>query len=383
MLISLTHDIDLADDLLQETYLYARSGISGYRNENARAWLSTIAKNAFYMHVRRPSVRLETSADDVDESPDVSQVHPDRVLVIGLRQAIQELEPILRTALVMKHYGGFTYKEIGERQGCATGTAKWRVWSALEQLRNELAEEFAEMKCSDVRGMRMLDYLYGALLDEDMGPFKMHLERCQSCREHKDELRKVMNALVDLEGEHKMMHIVELSPEGKPRLYVVSNCINHGDQPIETEEFDAEKRSRIEHLVVQGEEMPFQKRQSQKCDHRFTYRVRLPKPLEPGQRLSMLIILQPSGADAKKQDNNRWRFWWGQCPSSSEDFIYAQFLRLPPGARLVNSDPEPDEIRSNGNTMLAWRRVLPMKTQFEFTVEYELQEQQEYHVEVG
>ena len=63
MLIGLARDIDLADDLLQETYLNARAGIPGFRDGDARAWLATIARNAFLMHVRRPCVRLESPLD--------------------------------------------------------------------------------------------------------------------------------------------------------------------------------------------------------------------------------------------------------------------------------------------------------------------------------
>jgi len=53
LLISLTRDIDLADDMLQETYLRARDGFAGYRGGDGRAWLTAIAKNVFYTHARR------------------------------------------------------------------------------------------------------------------------------------------------------------------------------------------------------------------------------------------------------------------------------------------------------------------------------------------
>ena len=42
-LISLTRDIDLADDLLQETYVRANAGIHSYRGGDARAWLGAKA----------------------------------------------------------------------------------------------------------------------------------------------------------------------------------------------------------------------------------------------------------------------------------------------------------------------------------------------------
>lgn len=63
LLIGHTHNIDLADDLLNETYLKASSGISGYRGGDARAWLSVIAKNTFYSYLRQRYLHCETGLD--------------------------------------------------------------------------------------------------------------------------------------------------------------------------------------------------------------------------------------------------------------------------------------------------------------------------------
>ena len=56
-LVRLAGDVDLADDLLQETYLRARSGLSAYRGGDAKAWLAAIARNVFYAHARRKASR--------------------------------------------------------------------------------------------------------------------------------------------------------------------------------------------------------------------------------------------------------------------------------------------------------------------------------------
>ena len=121
MLIGLTRDIDLADDLLQETYLKARDGISSYRGDNDRAWLSTIARNAFLTHIRHHYVSSEINGIDTENASGYSPVGcPDHLQLIQIRLAISKLDPNLRTALLLKHYCEYTYREIGPHIGTGT-----------------------------------------------------------------------------------------------------------------------------------------------------------------------------------------------------------------------------------------------------------------------
>lgn len=162
VLIALTRDLDLADDLLQETYLRASQGFSGYRGGDGRAWLLTIAKNLFYEHLRKRYLLSETHIRPED---DVADALVDHDLQIDIRQAIDQLDPTSRAALLMKHYGGFTYKDIAERLSCPVGTAKWRVSAALDRLRVALGvtEVLTGMKCSQLDGAKLLDHVSGAL----------------------------------------------------------------------------------------------------------------------------------------------------------------------------------------------------------------------------
>jgi DNA-directed RNA polymerase specialized sigma24 family protein len=75
---------------------------------------------------------------------------------------------------------------------------------------------------------------------------------------------------------------------------------------------------------------------------------------------------------AKQLQDRRFRLCWKQGSSSVIDCAYIQVVRLPAGAQLLSSDPEPDETRGNGATTLIWRRVLPAATSFECTVDYAL-----------
>ena len=64
----------LAEDLSQETYARAWSGIQELRQAlSLRSWLLTIARNQFLQHVRRPRVEeapAEVDFEPVDPAPD-------------------------------------------------------------------------------------------------------------------------------------------------------------------------------------------------------------------------------------------------------------------------------------------------------------------------
>jgi RNA polymerase sigma-70 factor (ECF subfamily) len=55
-------------------------------------------------------------------------------------QAVKSLSPSLREAIVLRHWGGYTYREIGDIIGCPMKTAQSRVRLAYQRLEKELTE---------------------------------------------------------------------------------------------------------------------------------------------------------------------------------------------------------------------------------------------------
>jgi len=191
LLLGLVRDLDLTDDLLQDTYLRARAGISSYRGGDARAWLAAVARSAFYTHARKRHVRAEVSLSE--HEPRSEDAPHDRAELLAVRQAIADLPPALRTALLMKHYAGFTYREIADHTRCPVGTAKWRVSEALGALRAALRAEGrrAMAECTLPDEISLIDYAYGVLPEKETARMKGHLAKCARCREQVKELRCV------------------------------------------------------------------------------------------------------------------------------------------------------------------------------------------------
>lgn len=380
MLIGLSRDIDLADDLLQETYLRATDGIANYRGDNDKAWLSTIARNVFLCHIRRRYVSAEVDYDDTTDAAYYSPVGTsDHLELIRVRNAISELDPDLRTALLMKHYCGFTYREIAKHAGCATGTAKWRVSLAVGRLKEVLGLEdnLVEMTCADLNRLRMLDYLYGVLAPDESEAVKRHLCDCARCQNQIDGTRKILSALDALEGERKLMQVIELDGEGVLTLYTMSKRLNDTDQPMDTLQFVSRKSAIMKYLAAQGEELAFTIEEDHdwvNYPNTYLYTAKLPRPVPPGGVCDSMSIYPSLKHDAAKMDSNgNWTLNWSQLTSVENEYVFVLAVRLPAGAHSVLTKPAATQTRvSPSATTFLWRCMRAANQAFECEVSYRL-----------
>ena len=234
LLLAWTRDGELTDDLLQETYLRAQAGVGGYRGGDGRAWLAAIARNVWYAHCRqqRRHAALPEDACGCDWTHAGSSGH---VLQLAMRQAIDALTPTLRETLLLRHLGGLTYRYIALRCGCPEGTARRRVWEALQQLKTALGvakKEALHMSDHQLHGDDLLEYVYGALPPEDSARVQEHLRECPACRDEVREIKQVIEVLQAAEGDFILLHYVELAPDGAQICYAWSRFTNDPDKGI-------------------------------------------------------------------------------------------------------------------------------------------------------
>ena len=58
-----------------------------------------------------------------------------------VQRAIDDLDPKVAETVRLKHYGGLTFEEIGERMRCSANTAKTRYYRCLTHLARNLGLE--------------------------------------------------------------------------------------------------------------------------------------------------------------------------------------------------------------------------------------------------
>lgn len=368
LLIGLSRDIDLADDLLQECYIRASAGIESYNGGDSRAWLAAIAKNAFYSHMRLRYVRSEISLGEEDSR--VSEQTEDHLDLIEVRRAMLDLPEAQRKAIIMKHYGGYNYEDIAVHMGCPIGTAKSRVSLALRRLREALAvsREIAMVKCADLAERTLMDFIYGRMPDSERKRVEEHLAICSACRERAAEIGSVLKALDAVESEVKGTGIIELHEDGTVTCFIFLTYINCEDAS-ETLSIGGDFET-LDYSMVNGEEAVIEPVPGMESK---AAKLRLSSPLAAGERAELLMVgrnkleltEEEKASGVRKLDPPGKLIFDAETP-----FVMA--VRLPPNASLMNAVPEPEEIRSNGATTVIWRKVHEPNVMFEFSVEYRL-----------
>lgn len=132
---SLSHNGSDADDLVQDTLIKAWSNRDKFEpGTNLRAWLFTILRNTYYTSVLR---RRREVRDEDGEYAGTLKTAPTQdwsMAMRALQDALQQLPPEHREALILVGAAGLSYEEAAEICGCALGTIKSRVNRARARL---------------------------------------------------------------------------------------------------------------------------------------------------------------------------------------------------------------------------------------------------------
>jgi len=138
--ISLSRNVDRADDLVQETLLRAIDNIDSFQpGTNMSAWLFTILRNLFRSEYRKRRREVEDPDGNYASTLNSPPQQHGRVEFEEFAVALEALPPDQREAIVLVGASGFSYEEAAAICGCAVGTIKSRVNRARTRLVELLA----------------------------------------------------------------------------------------------------------------------------------------------------------------------------------------------------------------------------------------------------
>jgi RNA polymerase sigma-70 factor, ECF subfamily len=133
--ISLSGNVDRADDLVQETVIRAMANIDSFTpGTNMPAWLVTILRNLFRSEYRKRRREVEDPDGSYVGSLKASPEQFGRLEFKELIVALATLPYVQREALLLVAASGFSYDEAAAICGVAVGTIKSRVSRARQQL---------------------------------------------------------------------------------------------------------------------------------------------------------------------------------------------------------------------------------------------------------
>jgi RNA polymerase sigma-70 factor, ECF subfamily len=130
-----------AEDCAQEAFTKALRAWSTWRGDvPAEAWLHRIAVNTAISHRRREQIRelpsLLRRVGAPQPEPDPAARAQERTIISELRR----LHPKQSAALVLRHYHGYTNREIAAALGVSERTVGQRIADALALLRARIEE---------------------------------------------------------------------------------------------------------------------------------------------------------------------------------------------------------------------------------------------------
>ena len=148
-ILLIVKNTDVADDLLQDSFIKAVHTLkSGRYNEEGKfsSWISRIAHNMaidyFRKEKRNPTIQLEDNIkayNSLNYSEDSAEALQIREETFERLKAMIELLPEnQKEVLIMRHYADMSFQEIAEATGVSINTALGRMRYALINLRKKM-----------------------------------------------------------------------------------------------------------------------------------------------------------------------------------------------------------------------------------------------------
>jgi RNA polymerase sigma-70 factor, ECF subfamily len=152
LIARMVRDVDLVQDIAQETFIRAYRAMPQFRGDSAfYTWLYRIAvntaKKALVDLKRDPLVTESARAGANDDDDETSRVEreltdgetPESVLASkeiaqAVSAAMDALSDDLRQAITLREIEGLSYEEIAELMNCPIGTVRSRIFRAREAI---------------------------------------------------------------------------------------------------------------------------------------------------------------------------------------------------------------------------------------------------------
>ncbi|WP_088069896.1 RNA polymerase sigma factor SigY [Gottfriedia luciferensis] len=141
--LKMTLNKQTAEDLVQDTMLKGYDNIRKYNGQSKfSTWLMTIATRLYLDQQRKKKREWFWQKNETDE---LSRSLNWQLTYKGFEwsdvmEGFEKLKSDVRTAILLKHYYGYTNEEIGNMMGIREGTVKSRIHNGMKELRKELMQ---------------------------------------------------------------------------------------------------------------------------------------------------------------------------------------------------------------------------------------------------
>ncbi|NDW13394.1 RNA polymerase sigma factor [Bacteroides sp. 214] len=138
-------DIELSDDLAQDTFIKAYTNLGSFKNLSSfSTWLYRIAYNVFYDYIRSRKETADFDSREIDNIHHTEQENIGRKM--DIYEAMKTLKEIERSCITLFYMEDTAIEKIAEIVNCPTGTVKSHLSRGKEKLSGYLKQNGYEGK---------------------------------------------------------------------------------------------------------------------------------------------------------------------------------------------------------------------------------------------
>ena len=140
VIIRIVQNNEIAEDLLQETFVKIWNSFSSYRSDKGRlfTWMVNIARNLSIDKIRSKDYKNQTKNHELEinvNSIDASRNTAYKPELLGVKDLVDKLKPEQKIILDLVYFKGYTHLEAADELSIPLGTIKTRLRMAIIQLR--------------------------------------------------------------------------------------------------------------------------------------------------------------------------------------------------------------------------------------------------------
>lgn len=145
-LVSLTGNIEISQELMQETFYSAIKNIRKFKgNSSVKTWLFKIAQNKWKDYLKSTKNKKELQLEDNLENMIVEQPLENNLLekeeTMYLYKSIHKLDENTKEVIYLKLKSDFTFKEIGDIFGKSEEWARITFYRGKQKLKEDIENE--------------------------------------------------------------------------------------------------------------------------------------------------------------------------------------------------------------------------------------------------
>lgn len=132
----------LAEDMMQETLVKAWANRESFaRGTNMRAWLYRILRNTYFNHLRQRRREVPDPDGALTAAMRVPAAQTGKIELREVTEAMQDLSPAQREAMILIGAQGLSYKQVAQLQRVNIGTVKSRLARARQAVARSMGYE--------------------------------------------------------------------------------------------------------------------------------------------------------------------------------------------------------------------------------------------------